>query len=81
VVELGKLEQALHRLQMFVSKRRLESLCVDLRLTSARYKAVPSHYYTLSYEQRVELIGTCVRERGREGGGYMSCERRRIHVN
>ena len=60
MVELGKLEQALQRLQLFVSQRRLESLCFDLRLTSARYKAVPSHYYTLTYEQRVQLIGLCV---------------------
>jgi len=59
VVELGKLEQALQRLQLCVSQRRLESLCVDLRLTSARYKAVPSHYYTLTYQQRVQLIGLC----------------------
>ena len=57
VAALGEIEGALYRLELCACERRMASLCAGLGLASARLTAVPSHYYSLSYEERVELLG------------------------
>ena len=53
---LSGLESALSTLELLACQHRMQSLCADLKLCSAQLKAVPPHYYSLTYEQRRHLL-------------------------
>lgn len=56
VEALSGLETALSTLELLACHRRMQSVCADLKLCSAQLKAVPPHYYSLTYEQRRDLL-------------------------
>ena len=53
---LRGLEDALSSLGLLVCQRRMHSLCAELGIRSAQLKAVPPHYYSLTFEQRRDLL-------------------------
>lgn len=60
VKALEALQEVLGNLELHACQRRMASLCADLQITSAQLRSVPTHYYTLTYEQRMALLEVCV---------------------